>query len=116
MRPSTSRDPSFAFLSPHMLLRPPRRDRSERKDLKKLSSLGHFLKGSSAALGVSAVQATCEHIQHYGALRDEINDEDLTNEAALAKIGPLLTRVKKEYAVAERWLQNWYKEHATTDD
>ena len=88
-------------------------DASESKDLQKLSSLGHFLKGSSAALGVSAVQTTCEHIQHYGALRDEINDKPLTDEAALAKIGPLLKRVKKEYAVAEKWLQNWYKEHIT---
>ncbi|EJF61052.1 histidine-phosphotransfer domain HPT domain-containing protein [Dichomitus squalens LYAD-421 SS1] len=83
----------------------------EGKDLPKLSSLGHFLKGSSAALGVSAVQATCEDIQHYGALRDETNGTDLTEEAALAKIGPLLKRVKREYAIAERWLQNWYKEH-----
>ena len=86
---------------------------SEGKDLPRLSSLGHFLKGSSAALGVSAVQATCEHIQHYGALRDEANGTDLTEEAALAKIAPLLKRVKREYAIAERWLQNWYKEHAS---
>ncbi|KAI0643092.1 histidine-phosphotransfer domain HPT domain-containing protein [Trametes meyenii] len=85
----------------------------EGKDLAKLSSLGHFLKGSSAALGVSAVQASCEHIQHYGALRDEENGTDLTEADALAKIGPLLQRVKREYAVAERWLKNWYKEHAT---
>ena len=86
---------------------------SEKKDLPKLSSLGHFLKGSSAALGVSAVQATCEHIQHYGALRDEVNGTDLTEQAALDKIGPLLKRVKREYAVAERWLQDWYKKNAT---
>ncbi|KAI0325046.1 histidine-phosphotransfer domain HPT domain-containing protein [Cubamyces sp. BRFM 1775] len=85
----------------------------EKKDLAKLSSLGHFLKGSSAALGVSAVQATCEHIQHYGALRDEENGTDLTAEDALAKIGPLLKRVKREYEVAERWLKNWYKQNAT---
>ena len=86
---------------------------SEKKDLAKLSSLGHFLKGSSAALGVSAVQATCEHIQHYGALRDEEHGTDLTAEDALAKIAPLLKRVKREYEVAERWLKNWYKQNAT---
>lgn len=88
------------------------RAHSEKKDLPKLSSLGHFLKGSSAALGVSAVQATCEHIQHYGALRDETKGTDLTPDEALAKIGPLLQRVKKEYGIAEKWLQKWYKEHA----
>ncbi|KAI0761976.1 signal transduction histidine kinase [Trametes elegans] len=85
----------------------------EGKDLAKLSALGHFLKGSSAALGVSAVQASCEHIQHYGALRDEEHGTDLTEQDALAKIGPLLKRVKREYAVAERWLKEWYKEHAS---
>lgn len=88
---------------------------SEGKDLAKLSSLGHFLKGSSAALGVSAVQASCEDIQHYGALRDEEHGTDLTEADALAKIGPLLKRVKREYAVAERWLQNWYKEHVVPE-
>ena len=84
---------------------------SERKDLPKLSSLGHFLKGSSAALGVCAVQATCEHIQHYGALRDEDTGTDLTEEVALEMIAPLLDRVKREYAVAEKWLRNWYDEN-----
>lgn len=95
----------------HLYLRP--FPPSAAKDLPKLSSLGHFLKGSSAALGVSAVQATCEHIQHYGALRDETNGKDLTRADALAKIAPLLKRVKREYAIAERWLQQWYKEHVT---
>nr|VWP00957.1 Beta-xylanase (EC [Ganoderma boninense] len=86
-------------------------DAFEKKDLPKLSSLGHFLKGSSAALGVSAVQATCEHIQHYGALRDEETGGDLTQEDALAMIAPLLERVKREYAIAEKWLRNWYDEN-----
>ncbi|KDQ62234.1 hypothetical protein JAAARDRAFT_30119 [Jaapia argillacea MUCL 33604] len=83
------------------------------KDLPKLSSLGHFLKGSSAALGVTKVQAACEKIQHYGQLRDEETGEngiDLTAEVALAKISNLLAKVKVEYAVAERWLKNWYGE------
>ncbi|GME85961.1 unnamed protein product [[Candida] boidinii] len=34
--------------------------------LKKLSSLGHYLKGSAAALGLHKVQAECERIQNYG--------------------------------------------------
>jgi len=86
-----------------------------KKDLAKLSSLGHFLKGSSAALGVAKVQASCEQIQHYGQLRDEDTGTDLTDKAALQKIGPLLTRVKAEYAVAETWLRKWYEEHARPD-
>ncbi|TFK40686.1 signal transduction histidine kinase [Crucibulum laeve] len=60
------------------------------KDLEKLSHLGHFLKGSSAALGVWKVQETCEKIQHYGQLRDEEKDKHLTKDEALALIGRLL--------------------------
>jgi HPt (histidine-containing phosphotransfer) domain-containing protein len=78
------------------------------KDLAKLSSLGHFLKGSSAALGVSKVQASCERIQHYGQLRDEDVGQDLTDKVALGKIERLLGEVKVEYAAAEKWLRKWY--------
>jgi len=81
------------------------------KDLKKLSELGHFLKGSSAALGVSKVQASCERMQHYGQRRDEQTKSDLTEGDALERIGGLLSQVKKEYTAAEKWLREWYKEH-----
>ncbi|KAL5501629.1 YPD1 [Sanghuangporus vaninii] len=81
------------------------------KDLAKLSSLGHFLKGSSAALGVAKVQASCERMQHYGQRRDEEASADLTPEEALDKIDRLLVQVKREYNDAEKWLRNWYKEH-----
>ncbi|KAF8635902.1 hypothetical protein AX15_000081 [Amanita polypyramis BW_CC] len=77
------------------------------KDLKKLSSLGHFLKGSSAALGVSKVKLSCERIQHYGQCRDEELDKDLLEKEALDKIGSLLETVKEDYASAERWLKEW---------
>lgn len=83
-----------------------------KKDLAKLSSLGHFLKGSSAALGVAKVQATCEQIQHYGQLRDEESGTDLTEDVALERIGALLARVKKDYVVAEAWLKKWYAENS----
>ncbi|KAL5482599.1 hypothetical protein ACEPAI_9193 [Sanghuangporus weigelae] len=81
------------------------------KDLAKLSSLGHFLKGSSAALGVAKVQASCERMQHYGQRRDEEASADLTPDEALDKIDRLLVQVKREYNDAEKWLRNWYKEH-----
>jgi osomolarity two-component system phosphorelay intermediate protein YPD1 len=85
------------------------------KDLTKLSSLGHFLKGSSAALGVQKVQASCEFIQHYGQLHDPETVKDITSEVALAKIGPLLSRVRTEYAAAEEWLRNWFRVNAGGD-
>lgn len=36
------------------------------KNLEKLSSLGHYLKGSAAALGLKAISSQCERIQNYG--------------------------------------------------
>ena len=87
---------------------------SVKSDLDKLSSLGHFLKGSSAALGVTKVQATCEKIQHYGKLWDDENKKDLSETVALGMIGPLLKSGKAEYTNAEEWLKSWYKEHGIT--
>ncbi|KAF8158256.1 signal transduction histidine kinase [Crassisporium funariophilum] len=80
------------------------------KDLPTLSALGHFLKGSSAALGLSKVQASCEKIQHYGVKRDEELNKDLTADEALKRIQSLLIQVKVEYSGAERWLKNWFNE------
>ncbi|KAF5382287.1 hypothetical protein D9757_008497 [Collybiopsis confluens] len=81
------------------------------KDLTKLSDLGHFLKGSSATLGVTHVQSSCEKIQRYGQLRDEEKGIDLSDKQALDLIAQLVSQVKVEYAVAEKWMRNWYKEH-----
>ena len=89
---------------------------SESKNLAELSSLGHFLKGSSAALGVAKVQASCERMQHYGQQRDEEAGTKLSDEEALNRIGTLLEQVKKEYGDAEKWLKNWYKEHGVEQD
>lgn len=77
-------------------------------DLPQLSSLGHFLKGSSAALGVIRVQDACEKIQHYGNCRDEEAGKDLGEEEALKLIGKLLEDTKKDYDVAKGWLSRLY--------
>lgn len=82
-------------------------DIRQKKDLHKLSSLGHFLKGSSAALGARRVQASCEKIQHYGVLRDEDTDENLTDDVALQRIEGVLEQVKEEYLLAEQRLKDF---------
>ena len=79
-------------------------------DLPGLSSLGHFLKGSSAALGVVKVQAACEKMQHYGLKRDEERNVDLSADEALAKIKALLMEAKREYRIAKAWLEKLYAE------
>lgn len=79
-------------------------------DCELLSSLGHFLKGSSATLGVTAVQNACESIQHYGKLKDDKTGKDITPEVALSRISTALKEAKEQYKEAEAWLRNWYSE------
>lgn len=79
-----------------------------KKDCKTLSNLGHFLKGSSATLGVTKVQNTCESIQHYGGLRDNRTGKVLTPDVALSKIEAALKEAEEQYDEAERWLRKWH--------
>jgi len=79
------------------------------KDLADLSSLGHFLKGSSATLGLTKVKDSCEKIQHYGQKKDEDGTKDEPDEAkCLAKIEETLKTVKEEYAEVEKVLRKFY--------
>lgn len=83
---------------------------SAEPSLSKLSSLGHFLKGSSAALGIIKVQNSCEKMQHYGNLRDEEVGGPLNEDEALKRIKQLLVDCKRDYSVASRWLRRLYGE------
>lgn len=79
------------------------------RDLDQLSALGHFLKGSSAALGFSWIQNSCEKIQHFGAHKDEtgvneVNDDDL----CLERIRHTLDLVNVEFKTTKEILQNYF--------
>ncbi|CAE6522808.1 unnamed protein product [Rhizoctonia solani] len=84
------------------------RDALAAKDFKSLSSKGHFLKGSSAALGIKKVQDWCEHIQHYGNKRDEVKGVDLTETQALRRIELIMPRLEQDYESAKAWLHDYY--------
>lgn len=84
----------------------------DRKDLPELSRLGHFLKGSSAAIGLKKVKATCEKIQHIGNCKDEVGIRQMQEDEALNKITQILPRVKAENSEAEEYLRNFYKQEA----
>jgi len=78
-------------------------------DLSTLSSLGHFLKGSSATLGLTKVKDSCEKIQHYGQKKDEDGTADEPDEAkCLSRIKDALVIVKEEYAEVEKVLRKFY--------
>lgn len=79
------------------------------KDLVTLSSLGHFLKGSSATLGLTKVKDSCEKIQHYGAKKGEDGTEDEPDEEkCLGRIKDTLVAVREEYAEVERSLKKFF--------
>ena len=81
------------------------------RDLSSLSSLGHFLKGSSATLGLTKVKDSCEKIQHWGAHKDETGDAELPDDDdCLRRIGSTLKVVKGEYTEAERILKKFYRD------
>jgi osomolarity two-component system phosphorelay intermediate protein YPD1 len=84
-----------------------------RNDLAELSSLGHFLKGSSAALGVSKVQLSCENIQHFGQLRE--GNAFITEAEAIGKITKSIAHAREEYADAKTWLE-WFYANSGAED
>jgi osomolarity two-component system phosphorelay intermediate protein YPD1 len=75
-----------------------------------LSKLGHFLKGSSAAIGLTKVKESCERMQHFGNMKDETGTNTISEEDALINISTLLEKVKDEYKEAETYLKNFYTE------
>lgn len=80
------------------------------QDLTELSTLGHFLKGSSAAVGVIKVRDSCEHMQHYGKCHGEDGVSDLSKEEALERLTRTLTDVKVQYKEAAKALKAFYDE------
>lgn len=80
------------------------------QDLTELSTLGHFLKGSSAAVGVIKVRDSCEHMQHYGKCHGEDGVSDLSKDEALEKLTKTLRDVKVQYREAAKALKAFYDE------
>jgi osomolarity two-component system phosphorelay intermediate protein YPD1 len=84
------------------------------KDLEQLSSLGHFLKGSSATLGLIKVKEHCEHIQHFGGNRDETGVMEIPDqEVCLDKIKAALGDMRAEYVKAQRYFKTLYPPEAS---
>jgi osomolarity two-component system phosphorelay intermediate protein YPD1 len=80
-------------------------------DLPELSSLGHFLKGSSATLGLTKIKDGCEKIQHFGAMKDETGTVDEPDRAkCLSLIQATLDEVKGEYQEVSALLRRFYNE------
>lgn len=76
-----------------------------------LSQLGHFLKGSSATLGLTKVKDACEKIQHYGAKKDESGTVDEPDDAkSLGRIKKTIAEVREAYEEVTELLKRFYGE------
>lgn len=84
----------------------------EKKDLDTLSSLGHFLKGSSATLGLTQIKQSCEKIQHWGARTDETGEHSETNDYCLEAIEKELVKLRNEFKEVARRLKRFYGEES----
>lgn len=76
-----------------------------------MSSLGHFLKGSSATIGMYKVKDSCEAMQHYGASKNEKGEAeaDRTPDYWLSKISATFETLKVDYKAAERDLKSFFE-------
>ncbi|KAH0495479.1 hypothetical protein TgHK011_009028 [Trichoderma gracile] len=78
------------------------------KDLDKLSELGHFLKGSSATLGLIKVRDGCEKIQRYGKQENLDGSPEPDTDVCLERVKEALTAVKSDYEEVELGLKKFY--------
>ncbi|KAF9431285.1 hypothetical protein BGZ76_000478 [Entomortierella beljakovae] len=74
-----------------------------------LSRLGHFLKGSSAALGLKKIKTSCEKLQHYGNRKDAEGMETIEDDQARTLIKALLSQMRREYDEAKSFLDAFYQ-------
>ncbi|KAK5629372.1 hypothetical protein RRF57_005087 [Xylaria bambusicola] len=81
----------------------------KKKDLEELYHLGHFLKGSSATVGLTKVKDSCEKIQRYGKKENLDGTPENDDNVCLSRIKTTLSVVKTEYAEAEKTLRDFFK-------
>lgn len=80
------------------------------RDLEQLSSLGHFLKGSSATLGLIKIRDGCEKIQRYGKNENVDGSPEPDDDLCLKRIDEALETVKTDYREAESALKKFFDE------
>ncbi|RKP33962.1 signal transduction histidine kinase [Dimargaris cristalligena] len=86
------------------------------QDLEALSRLGHFLKGSSASVGLRRVPLTCGRIQNYGHLKDDSGEADITRPEALDRIAKAIAQLKVEYNEADLFFRTFFAADGVLDD
>jgi osomolarity two-component system phosphorelay intermediate protein YPD1 len=86
------------------------------KDLATLSSQGHFLKGSSATLGLIKIRDGCEKIQCYGKNENPDGNPEPDDKVCLEHIADAIENVKRDYDAAETALKTFLEESTKDED
>ncbi|CAP70655.1 uncharacterized protein PODANS_3_7200 [Podospora anserina S mat+] len=78
------------------------------RDLNELSTLGHFLKGSSATLGFNKIRDSCQVVQQYGhkLTVDGVSEPD--ENVCLKKIAEALQAAKVDTAELEKQMKKFF--------
>jgi osomolarity two-component system phosphorelay intermediate protein YPD1 len=80
--------------------------------LYELSSLGHFLKGSSATLGFNKIKDSCNVIQQYGHRLNVDGTTEPDEEVCLKKITDALSKVKVDTEELEKKMRKFFNAEA----
>lgn len=88
---------------------------SEEKNLKELSALGHFLKGSSATLGFNKIRDSCQDIQQYGHKQNPDGSDQPDEDLCLEKITDAIKAVKKDCEELEKDMKAFFGESPEED-
>ncbi|KAK4252034.1 signal transduction histidine kinase [Corynascus novoguineensis] len=81
----------------------------DNSDLEGLSSLGHFLKGSSATLGFNKIRDSCQVIQQYGHKLTVDGTDELDEKVCLEKIADALKKVKVDTETLNKKMEIFFK-------
>ncbi|KAM5381710.1 hypothetical protein ACJZ2D_002930 [Fusarium nematophilum] len=79
-------------------------------DLSKLSSLGFFLKGISATLGLAKIREECEKIQKYAQRRDDDGNLGLDYDVSLDRLREAISHVQEECARVKAAMTEYYSQ------
>lgn len=79
------------------------------KDLPDLSSKGHYLKGSSATLGLIKIRDHCEKIQRYGLKENVDGSPEPDEELNLKRIKETLKELRVDFDEISKAMKRFYK-------
>jgi chemotaxis protein histidine kinase CheA len=93
-----------------------RRRRRSKKDLQELSHQGHYLKGSSATLGLIKIRDSCEKIQRYGSNENVDGSPEPDNELCLNRIKDTLKVLRADFSDVRKAMKRLYNEGSDEED